>query len=358
MHKYKKSIILVILLAGILALLLLLPYQISYDVYSKGLIIPAHEWSLKRTIDGNLISSYTDNIKGAVNSYGVTEFQRGDVVEFKLNPAIYNTLSVKKGDTIGIIYSNEEERRLIQLQGQYEILKAELTFWTTGKKPEDVQEAERRLLLLQQKLETQKRLMERTEALYQDSLISHQKYELELNELRVQELSEKVAEAQFRSAITGDKPERAELIMAKIKALEDQIDKIKDRLSYFTLISPVSGMVVLNKGLDNTELLINIVDTSAYAVIIPVELTERSYLKTNDKVEVKLRNSSQKPEGQIINIDNVVQVVDGRQSFFVTAKIRNHESLVPGIFSEIKIKSSEVTPLEYTKRMLGFIMSR
>ncbi len=67
---------------------LFFPYQVGYNIETKGLVLPAHEWSLIRSIEGNLISSYKDNIKGSVNSFGVTEFQRGDVVEFKLHPKI------------------------------------------------------------------------------------------------------------------------------------------------------------------------------------------------------------------------------------------------------------------------------
>ena len=59
-------------------------------------------------------------------SYGVTEFQRGDVVQFLLNPKMSNQKYVLAGDTIGWIVSNEEQRNLIQLKGELNIMKAEM----------------------------------------------------------------------------------------------------------------------------------------------------------------------------------------------------------------------------------------
>jgi hypothetical protein len=84
-------------IAGLLLLsiaLLFLPVKVDYTIHSKGLVTPAHEWSLARTVDGNLISSLKDNIQDSVKTYNVTEFQRGDVVEFKLNKALFNSRRV------------------------------------------------------------------------------------------------------------------------------------------------------------------------------------------------------------------------------------------------------------------------
>jgi multidrug efflux pump subunit AcrA (membrane-fusion protein) len=355
--KYLNAIFCVSALLGVI-LLFQLPITVRYDVATRGLIIPAHEWSLARTIEGNLISAYKDNIKGSVNSYGVTEFQRGDVVEFKLNPAIYSSLSVRKGDTIGVLYSNEEERKLKQLLGQYEILNAELKYHTTGKKVEDVQEARRKLELVKQKLDTQRKLMDRTEALYLDSLISNQKYEVDLNELRIKEINKDIAEAQYNSAITGDKVERAGVVMAKIRALDEQIEQVRARLNYFTLISPITGMVVLNRGLDNSELLINIVDTSSMVVIVPLELSERSYVNINHTVELKSRTARNVSPGKIASIDNVVQVVDNKQAFFATAIFENQAKLIPGTFTEVLIAGDTISLWEYMSRIFDLTLNK
>lgn len=357
MKRQKKGLVWMIVFLSILALAFYIPYELPYRIYTRGLIVPAYEWSLARTLEGNLISAYKDNIKGSVDTYGVTEFQRGDVVEFRLNPLIYQNLYVQKGDTIGVLYSNEEERRLIQLQGDYDILKSQLIFYTTGQKPEDVQEAEKKLALMDQELATQKGLMERMESLYRDSLISDQHYEIELNKFRTTQLSRDVAEAQYLSAITGDKPEQAELIQTQMVALQQQIQQIKTRLEYFTLLSPLSGMVVLNRGSDNSELLITIADTSSYVVLLPIDVMERKFVTENMQAEVRLSHTRQKSSGIIRSIDNVVQWVDSKQAFFATAIFSNEMEIMPGTFTEVVVHCENINIREYISRILDLTFS-
>ena len=73
----------------VLLLVACLYIKVPYIIKSRALFMPASEFNLVRTADGNLISSFKDNVRGVVKSYGVTEFQRGDVVQFLLNPKIY-----------------------------------------------------------------------------------------------------------------------------------------------------------------------------------------------------------------------------------------------------------------------------
>lgn len=356
--KQQKGYFWVSVLILILVSLLFLPVKVDYNIHTKGLVIPAHEWSLARTVEGNLVSSLKDNIQGSLKNYNVTEFQRGDVVEFKLNEELFNARAVQKGDTIGIVYSNEEQRKLLQLQGEFDVLYAELRFYTTGEKPEDVERARRQLLLAEQEVETQRRLMDRSQTLFEDSLISEQNYELELNALRLKEMQHNIAEAEYMSATTGQKPEQANLISTKMEVLKQQIDQIRDRINYFTLISPVSGMVVMNRGAENAELLINIIDTSAYVVLTPLDMFERSYIKKDLEVRMKIRDMHATPAGKIISIDNVVQVVDNRQAFFATALFKSEQAIAPGLVTEVLIQAEQVSPLEYVERIIGLTIRK
>ncbi|CAN5306391.1 hypothetical protein BH23BAC1_BH23BAC1_24040 [soil metagenome] len=351
MRKNTKNLIFVhISFVFVVSVLLWLPIDLSYNIQTRGLILPAYEWSLSRTIDGNLISAYKDNIKGTVNSLGVTEFRRGDVVEFNLNPEISGSLTVNRGDTIGRISSNEEERNLIQLLGQFDILNAELEYYSTGKKPEDIQEAERKLELVIQDYETQRKLTSRAETLFNDKVISDQNYDIALNDLKLKEIRKNIAEAQYLSATTGDKPEMVALIKAKSDALQKQISQVQNRINYFTLISPISGMVVSNRGLSNDEVVINIADTSSYVLLVPFQLIDKDYVKIGQEVELILNKVKEKPKGKIIKIDNVVQMVDYKQTLFATVEFNNHIPLLPGSFAEISILGDEIPLVEYMKR--------
>jgi hypothetical protein len=221
--------------------------KVPYKIRSRALFMPASEFNLVRTLDGNLISSFKDNVRGVVKSYGVTEFQRGDVVQFLLNPKLLSQKYVNIGDTIGWIVSNEEQRNLIQLKGELNIMKAEFEFYTTGQKPEDIQTAKEQWELAKEQLDIQKKLLQRSTALFVDSVIPQQEYDIELNKLKVKEIEVGIAEARYMSITTGEKKEQGRLVSARIANLESQIKQVSDRLAYFTFTTPMSGMILLQR---------------------------------------------------------------------------------------------------------------
>jgi ABC-type oligopeptide transport system substrate-binding subunit len=250
-----------------------------------------------------------------------------------------------------MIYSNEQERNLIQLLGDFEILKAEYNFHTTGQKPEDIQQAKTRLEFVRQDLLTQKKLTQRAENLFKEAVISDQEYELSLNDLKLKEIQIDIAEAHYLSVSTGDKPEMAALIKAKIDALSNQISQVKNRLNFFTVTSPVSGMVVSNRGIDNNEIVINIADTSSLVLLVPFELKELPYIKHDQ--EVVIGRNGIKVIGRILTIDNVVQTIDFKQALFATVVIEGNSDLIPGSFAEATIQSGELSLVEYLKRIFN-----
>jgi hypothetical protein len=319
--------------------------KVPYTIASRALFMPASEFNLVRTADGNLISSFKDNVRGVVKSYGVTEFQRGDVVQFLLNPKISNQKYVKAGDTIGWIVSNEEQRNLIQLKGELNIMKAELEFFTTGQKPEDIQTAKEQLELSKEQLDIQKKLLKRSASLFKDSVIPQQEYEIELNKLKVKEIEVGIAEDRYLSITTGEKKEQERLVSARISNLESQIKQVSDRLAYFTFTTPMSGMILLQRENAIGENVIAIGDTSRWVGVIPVQLKERDFIKLTDTISYK------ELKGNIVGIDNSVKVIDRKQSFYVTGVWPFKDNIMPGTLAEVDINCPKVSIKDYFLRL-------
>jgi hypothetical protein len=334
----------------------LVPIEIPYTISTSGVVLPVNEWTLSRTQGGNLVSSLKDNRTGKLKSYSVSVFQRGDEATFLLNPRVYRQLYLSKGDTVATMYSNKDEERLVQLQGELAIQQSELRFFSTGQKSADVQGVANRTALAKQQLETQRRLTERTIALYKDSLASSQEYELAINQLRVRELDVKTAEAGYQSATTGAKPEQIHLAQAKIKSLEQQIQQIKDGLKDLTLIAPMSGAVTQKKEYVNPaeELLLSVADTAAFVVLLPVDYLEKDYVDLGQTVEIAIKGTTRYSFGKIIGIDNTAQIVDGRQAFFITALFEEKNlPVIPGMFLKTTVRCQPVTIGQYVARSVN-----
>lgn len=343
--KYTIGLFLAVIVLGALSFV---PWDLTYTIRTRALVKAHLEWEIFRNSEGSISSLLRNNLTGSISSYGNTEFRRGDVMKFELLPDLYEGGFIVKGDTIGYLYSNEEQMRLIEMKGELKILESRLKYDTAGEKPEEVERAEREVDLASQQLETQRKLMARTEMLMKDSVISVQQYEIDQNELKVKELQKTLAEANLRSIKAGDKPEQIELMKSRIKALNQQILQVEDRLEYMTLISPLSGMIVLERNFENQDMLLKVIDTSNYIGVAPLLLKDRESFTTGNKVNIITQLYEKTPCGYIKDFNNVSQIVDGQGVVFFTIQFdKTLPVLFHGNFIEIEVKGVSLKPIEY-----------
>lgn len=343
--KYTIGLFLAVIILGGLAFV---PWDLTYSVRTRAVVKAKVEWEIFRNSEGSISSLLRNNLTGSISSYGNTEFRRGDVMKFEMLPGLYEGGYVEKGDTIGYLYSNDEQMRLIEMKGELKVLESQLKYYTAGQKPEDVVKAEREVDLANQELETQRKLMKRTEMLMKDSVISVQQYEMDLNELKVKALRKTLAEAALNSIKAGDKPEQIELIHSRISALRQQIKQVENRLEYMTLISPLPGMIVLERNFDNQDMLLKVIDTSNYIGVAPLLLQDREYITEGSEVHIITQLYEKTPCGFIKDFNNVSEIVDGQGVVFFTIQFdKSLPILFPGNFIEIEVKGVGLRPIQY-----------
>jgi len=330
--------------------------MVRFTTRSKVVIHPTEEWELVRAIDGNLISVHKNHLNNYVKNYAYTEFQRGDAVRFELNQNIFDQQRINLGDTIGYLYSNEEQRRLIQLRGQLGVLYSELEFYTTGQKPEDVLFARRKLELAQQELETEKKLMARTNELIKENVISQQEFDVKLNVFKLKELSVELAAANLASIDTGEKPEMAKLIQSKIQALSNEIDQIQDRLELLTIRSPIEGRIVLNHGSMllpsntlSTQIIIKVISDSKPIGLMPIRMSHTSAIKVNSDVKLRKKDLS----GKVKSINNTAQISLSAPYLFYVVEFDEIKDFTFGEIQEVKVYGAKIPFTEF----LSFYMN-
>ncbi|GAB3047189.1 hypothetical protein GCM10027185_58850 [Spirosoma pulveris] len=331
----------------------LLPATLPYPVRTSSLVMPASEWTLSRVQNGNLISTLKDNRTGRLSAFSASVFQRGDLANFQLDPTLYHRTYLHKGDTVARMYSNQDQERLTQLMGELDVQKAELQLASSGRKAADIEEIVDQLALAKQELAAQTALTKRIEALYSDSLASAQEYETAIHRRRVCELTVQANEAAYRSATTGSKPEQLQVIRSRMNTLQQQIQHLQTSLKELTLVAPVSGTILQKKSLavPTEEVLLSVADQSDYVLALPVNFLERDYVQLNQDVEIAITGTMKVAFGRIIGMDNTVQLVDGRQAFFVTAIIDSKNlPLVPGMLVKTTIWGQSLTLKEHLVR--------
>jgi hypothetical protein len=332
---------------------LLLPIKIPYSIKAPGKILPAKEWIVSKGPDGRLITVLKDNLLGISKNYSVSQFERGDAIQFSLRPGISSGKMINEKDTVATIYSNEIERQFIQLKGELEVAKASLTAYMTGEKQSVVKEEKERLEYMKKQAEEQRKVFKRLETLYQKNLASQEEYEISRGTSELNDINIAIAEAHLQSIETGVKKEQIDFIRSQIQSLQKQIDVLQKRFKDYTLISQISG--VATRILSSDTLLV-ISDTAEFVVLIPVKWEERNNLSANQKVILKTPDSSIKQDATLVRIDKSIHQLNGGQVFLVIALFNsNHIDFLSGLMIQCSIQCEPVRPIEYITRIFRSI---
>jgi len=349
------SIFVILIFAGLLVIAYFMRFP--YNITTRGMIMPAKEWRLTKTGDGTLSSVFIDNLHNSTTHFSVTEFQRGDLAEFSLNPTLLQRSSVKIGDTIGLIKSSEEERRLVDLMADLMVQQSLLGVYTSGEKPEAVQMAYDAMKKAEFEYETQKKQTARNEILFNEGVIAAGEFELSQNAYLVKKQNLNIELANYRAVTTGAKQEQINFIKSNISALELRIDDVQQRLRSFTVLSPIDGEIMGRRSSSiNNETIVSITDNSLYITILPVEVFQLAFIEPGQEVTLKMGSYGISFKAHITGIDNMVQMIDQRQKVFVTAVLEPFEhSIMAGMIADATISCGNITGGEYLRRLFRIV---
>ncbi len=126
----KKYIFFIFILLLILFFLFSKYIRLNLSIKTVGEVFPKEKCILERGNNGQLVSKLIDYERGHVVQYALNQFERGEYVSLFFN--VEKKRYFNKGDTILSILSSNVEERLTELQGEYEIAKANLNVQATG----------------------------------------------------------------------------------------------------------------------------------------------------------------------------------------------------------------------------------
>lgn len=310
------------LLAGGMLLVLghLNEWSVPQSVTTQGRIVPAAEWMLVKDSDGTLTTMLYDYASGSARSYAVSQFERGDAVEFTLNDRVMGNGPIGAGDTIGYIRSNETERRLAQLRGELTTAVAALNLSQAGQKESIVVAAERRLRYAHEQRNRQARIVERLEPQRERGFISAEEFDEAESALRLYELNISIAEAEVEAASTGDRHQQIDMDRSRVSALEQEIAMLERRVQDHTLVSPIAGR--FRRSFSSDTLLI-VSDVSSHIVFMPVRWQDRNRIEVGQQVTVTVQGDRTRMEATVVEIDSAVRTVSGQPTIVAVARLEN-----------------------------------
>lgn len=349
----EKSSIIWIGIFFLIVIVIFLPFKIPYSINTPGKILPVKEWIVIKGPDGRLITQLKNNRFGTINNYSVSQFERGDAVQFTLKPNIVSGAYVAADDTVASIYSNEIERQYFQLKGELGVAIASLEMNKTGEKISVINEEKNQLEYRKKQVEEYKKQFDRIEVLFSKNMVSQEEYEIAKSKYELNEINIKISEAHLQSLITGSKPEQLNYIKAEISSLKNQVNILQKRFENYTLVSPLNGIVNQIYG-DDTILVIS--DTTEYVIISPVKWEEKDFITLNQKLKVKIPDSRFEYDATVIRSENGVHLLNRKQVFLITSLLNNKSNdMIYGLMVQCSIKCNSISTLEYISRLLKVI---
>ncbi|MBN2424215.1 MAG: hypothetical protein JXR46_01875 [Calditrichaceae bacterium] len=346
-HSGRISVFLLVL---IIMLVLILPVYVPQTVKTIARIIPEKEWIISKGQDGRLLSVLKNHRLAKTENYTLNIFERGDAVQFRLNPQLQPGSFINKNDTVGFIYSNEIERELARLEGSLSAQKASLLMSLTGEKNALIQAARQELLAAEKQAELQKSILERQKTLFENNLISREQYDNELTKYELFKSNAQIAKAQVEAVSTGEKEELLNYIRSQINALEKEINVFKTRRDRYHLTAPLSGELNMNFS---TDTLAHIRSSDSFIAVLPVIYEDLPRIKNGAKLILSPLNTPDPVEGRIIMIDKIIRVFQGRQVIYATAVIEDaHQALLPGLIMKGEITCNQVLLREYVYNII------
>jgi len=347
--KKKQNIIISIAVLLILLALFFLPVQIPYKVNSVAKILPARQLILSRGNSGEIIVSINDMLNGKDDTYQIISPERGEATILYLDPMLKNGQVVAQGDTLGTIYSSNQQENLVQLNGELKVLKASLKVAMSGEKRTKIEESRQKLEVAKMEFEKQKKIVDRLKKLWGKNLISQEEYETQADELAILAKEVNVSQAELEATLSGEKDEVIKQLKEQISAVENEMAFLKEQLASENLIlAPFSGRIDMNFSKDTLLIVSHFERGIAY---IPVPIEDAVYINHGDSVSYNSTYPETPLSGEIQMKQSVMQMVGGKQCLLVVASAEPlANNFISGLLVPAEINSGSVSLPGYLQR--------
>jgi hypothetical protein len=349
LKKLDKPTLTWIIIVFVILVVLVIPVRIPYKITTPGKVLPSKEWLITKDMEGRLMTSLINNRSGMYESYGVVSFERGDAMNFRMNPGISAGTSVNTTDTIGVLYSNASEKQLMNLKASLESQIAQLEVSRSGEKEAIISEAKQAVLYAERQYLEQEKIYNRQKGLYEKELISEEEFDLSKGALDLFRINVEIAKERLKNVTTGEKPEQIDLVKTNIEGLKDEISILEQRFSDFVIQSPINGTI---NRVFSRDTLLTISDTTEFIVIMPVQWEYKNYIRKDQIVEFDLKDNST-TTGKVIALEKSAGLLNQDVVTIVTASYSGDNlNFMPGLFIECSIICDELTIRQHLFRFI------
>lgn len=352
MSSQSSALILLLILAIIALVIWFAPINVPYSVSANGRVLPVKEWLLIRGMNGRLVSDLKNHARGTTENFSVAQFERQDAIRFNIEQDVLDRDFAMAGDTIGTVYSSQNERVLNEIQGQLEAEQATLRLYQAGQKASVVAEARQVLERAEATVSGQEKIVSRLRTLENKNAVAVEQLEIEQDNLRVFQLDVDIAKSRLEAVQTGERAEQVNLSRSRIASLQRDIETLRRRIDDYTIVSPIAGALY---HFSTSDTMLVVADTSYYLVSVPVQWTEATYLDTGSAIKMFDSSTNQNLEGKIIRKEKFVRNFAGQAGVIVIGAVqpdKDGKQILPGSQVSVKLRAEKVRLREFFRRIM------
>lgn len=334
----------------IAASVLLFDVPVPRSIGTIARVYPAQTWMLTRGTDGQLVSQLTDHRSGTPSALHVVQFERGESMSLRMDPAIMAGTQVVAGDTVAVISSSSILERLAGLHREAAIARATLAAHSSGERAPLVEEARKKVEYADTDVREKELLHARIRGLFDKGYASREEYEISLARLHKARIDREMATAQFNASRTGSKQEDLQVLRTTITAIEEEVGLLDRRLDGCIFRSPLSGPIVRHDGGDT---LLVVADTCCTVLDVPLRYSQGRTLTPGMRVQISVAMTNGPLPATLTGIAPEAEVMNGIQ--IIHARLRLDAEcprLTPGLVLSGTISLPPVPAREYVRSAL------
>lgn len=316
-HIKRISIFILIFVLLIFSLTMPLPQNIEGPCRLESTAV----WYLACNGADQITTGWSRNLQSAGGGVKLLHFERPDLIDVNIVPALHDGCFVEKDDTIAIITSLKTQGNLSVVEANLEKARAEYNSLLAGARIEDMDIAKNRIERAKAALDAKELELNRLKSLYQSEFV--QLSDLQTAEGRYEVLKAELdlANAKLAALQAGSRPEDIRVAEAQITSIQREVESIRSALGEReVIVSPVSGQVRMG-GEEGYLVRVECIDTLAVFMIIPEAVTLE--LKEGQPMEVTFIADASNPiQAELWRTD---YFTNGNPGAYALALLNNEE---------------------------------
>jgi len=332
----------IIIILIVLAMIIKFPYTIQAPCQIVGQM----EWALIQVEPDKVLSKMYDNKEDRTLNFTLLQFAREDFVQFKQFAT--NEKWIGKNDAIANISSLDNQLSLNNLTGELDKARDNLAIVSVGEKEALQEEAEHTAELAEIQFAAYAPQYERNKELFENNLISSTEWEISRATYDGYKSNISLQRARLEVMRTGEKSEILRYMNDQINLINSQVDLMKSKMALGAISAPFDGLISFPVQ-DSIICLVENVDSLLCK--LPIPAAELKYLEAGQNISIRLFETAEDQEAEILNIAYRSKMMLGRPSYLVTGHVyASSKDIKPGMSGVAEIQCESITVLEHLSR--------